>query len=144
MNVKGSLFPMNLPLEWYPPLELVTCSPVFRLGADFPLINSLSHSIPSHYPNLELPEFKRQRRYGTKNYYLRMGAHLWGCDWHQYRTPGKRVHLWSWLLLLVCRSVKIGEYIKSTSPPDSCRGLYLRVNPPFVVPNRLHGRKLAD
>ena len=41
-------------------------------------------------PTLELPKFKRQRRYGTKSHYLRMGTQLWGYDWHQYRIPGKK------------------------------------------------------
>ena len=80
---------------------------------------------------------KRPRRYATKNHLLHLGRQMWSNDWYLYESPKTRVSDWADIMVIVCSSARVGEYIESSCRAGSGRGLYYKVRVPLGFPSML-------
>ena len=77
---------------------------------------------------LNLPRYKRARKYAAMPHLVYLAKLLWGYDWHRYSSPRDRLDLWDGILLNVFTSARVGEYIESTAREGSGRGLRYNVS----------------
>jgi len=77
---------------------------------------------------LNLPHYKRARKYAAMPHLIYLARLLWGYDWHQYGSPKDCLDLWDGILLNVFTSARVGEYIELTAREGSGRGLRYRVS----------------
>lgn len=55
-------------------------------------------------------------------------------DWYLYESPKTRVSDWADILVIVCSSARVGEYIESSCRAGSGRGLHYKVRVPLGFP----------
>ncbi|OJD24096.1 hypothetical protein ACJ73_04548, partial [Blastomyces percursus] len=91
----------------------------------------ITGSVTNYLEQEALPErgaksYKRKRKYAAKHYCVHLGRQLWEADWHEYKTPGRRVRLWGQTLGYAFSSSRQGEILESSARPDSGRGVYCK------------------
>ncbi|OJD27268.1 hypothetical protein ACJ73_01337 [Blastomyces percursus] len=91
----------------------------------------ITGSVTNYLEQEALPErgakpYKRKRKYATKHHCVHLGRQLWEADWHEYKTPGRRVRLWGQTLGYAFSSSRQGEILESSARPDSGRGVYCK------------------
>ncbi|PGH00186.1 hypothetical protein AJ79_08291 [Helicocarpus griseus UAMH5409] len=92
---------------------------------------AITGSVTNYLEQEALPErgakpYKRKRKYATKHHCVHLGRQLWEADWHEYKTPGRRVRLWGQTLGYAFSSSREGEILESSARPDSGRGVYCK------------------
>jgi hypothetical protein len=79
------------------------------------------------YTELNLHDRKRVRLYGNMVHFLHLRIQLWSGDWFPFQRPGRRVHLWTFIMGCVYSSARMGEYVESSARLGTSRGLYYKL-----------------
>ncbi|KAH8799672.1 hypothetical protein F5884DRAFT_113557 [Xylogone sp. PMI_703] len=92
------------------------------------ITRSITRFIEDQLPDLiKMRKNKRPRRYTTKSHFLHLGRQMWTMDWYLYESPKTRVSDWADIMVIVCSSARVGEYIESSCRTGSGRDITFRV-----------------